>query len=278
MKVPLLQGFLIHHPLHPLLVHFPIGLFAFSFLLDLGSLLAKPAPALVSGAYYTMLFGIIMAIFAAIPGVVDWTDIRDDRLAKKTATAHAWLNVTALVLYMMNAWIRSHEMNASQTAWLPFLFSFVGIVLISISGYLGGTLIYDEGIGVGRHRRYNQTPQCTVQASPYSSTGNGMHSFKVGETTELCEGETLRVEAGGFVLAVVKASGEFYAFQEFCTHRYGPLSEGILCGFEIECPWHRSRFDVRSGEVTQGPAAVSLKTFPVRVEGTDIIVSVPSDA
>jgi nitrite reductase/ring-hydroxylating ferredoxin subunit len=56
------------------------------------------------------------------------------------------------------------------------------------------------------------------------------------------------------VLAVVKLDGVFYAFQEFCTHRFGPLSEGSFDGFDVQCPWHNSCFDVRTGKVTNGPA------------------------
>ena len=137
-------------------------------------------------------------------------------------------------------------------------------------------MIYDEGISVGRHRRQSRTPMRTIKVSPQSATASSdMLSFKVGKTDELPEGETLRVEANGYVLTIVKLSGEFHAFQEFCTHRYGPLSEGKFCGFEVECPWHRSRFDVRTGKVTEGPAKVDLKTFLVKVEGGDIVVSVP---
>jgi nitrite reductase/ring-hydroxylating ferredoxin subunit len=54
---------------------------------------------------------------------------------------------------------------------------------------------------------------------------------------------------------------ELFAFQEFCTHRFGPLSEGAFDGFNLQCPWHNSCFDVRTGKVTNGPAKVDLKTF-----------------
>src|SRR5207302_789918 len=163
MKSSLLQGGTIRHPLHPLLVHFPIGLFLFSFVLDVASFAAKPASFFVRGAFYSMLFGLVMAALAAIPGIVDWTDIRADHPAKKTATTHALLNVAALVLYIANAWIRSQSLSALHIGSLPFLLSLGGVVLLSISGYLGGAMIYDEGISVGRHRRQSRTPMRTIK-------------------------------------------------------------------------------------------------------------------
>jgi Rieske Fe-S protein len=63
--------------------------------------------------------------------------------------------------------------------------------------------------------------------------------------------------------------GQLFAFQEFCTHRFGPLSEGSFHDGEVQCPWHGSCFDVRTGKVTRGPATVNLKTYRVMVtEGT----------
>lgn len=74
---------------------------------------------------------------------------------------------------------------------------------------------------------------------------------------------TLRVEIDGQVIAIAKLDGNFYAFQEFCTHRFGLLSGGDFDGFNVQCPWHNSCFDVRTGKVNKGPAKVDLKTFTI---------------
>ena len=87
----------------------------------------------------------------------------------------------------------------------------------------------------------------------------------VAEVARLPERQTLRVDVDGTVMVVAHADGQFYAFQEFCTHRFGPLSEGCLKEGQVECPWHRSRFDVRTGKVLHGPAKVDLKSYSVRV-------------
>ena len=78
-------------------------------------------------------------------------------------------------------------------------------------------------------------------------------------------------------MVIAHADGQFYAFQEFCTHRYGPLSLGCLTDGKIECPWHRSCFDMRTGKVAHGPAEVDLKTFEVSVRDGKIYVRVPAE-
>jgi nitrite reductase/ring-hydroxylating ferredoxin subunit len=70
----------------------------------------------------------------------------------------------------------------------------------------------------------------------------------------------------------VKVEGRFYAFQEFCTHRFGPMSEGKLANGHVQCPWHRSCFDVRTGKVVHGPAKIDLKTYPVRIENGKLCI------
>jgi nitrite reductase/ring-hydroxylating ferredoxin subunit len=94
----------------------------------------------------------------------------------------------------------------------------------------------------------------------------------VADADSLRAGEMLRAEVNGNVMAIARVGSDYYAFQEFCTHRYGPLSEGALTGKEVQCPWHRSCFDIRSGKVTQGPAKVDLKTYEVKVEDGKIMV------
>ena len=132
----------------------------------------------------------------------------------------------------------------------------------AIAGYLGGKMVYDDGIVGARPLREKTYRASTADAT--TSEGE-LTFFAAADADQLQEGETLRADVDGTVIVVAKVDGHLYAFQEFCTHRYGPLSEGALRGTEIECPWHRSCFDIRSGKVTQGPAKIDLKTYPVKV-------------
>ncbi len=79
------------------------------------------------------------------------------------------------------------------------------------------------------------------------------------------ESEDLRI-------AVCNLDGQFFAIEDVCTHDGGPLDQGQLEGAEIECPRHGARFDVRTGAVTQMPAAMPLQTYPVKIEGDQLFV------
>src|SRR5437764_14920709 len=94
-----LEGKPLRHPLHPMLVHFPIGLFLLSLLLDLASLAFPSLPNLVRDSFYAMLLGVITTLIAAVPGLVAYTDIRSDHPAKPTATTHQTLNLILVALY-----------------------------------------------------------------------------------------------------------------------------------------------------------------------------------
>ena len=264
MLKDILEGKPLRHPIHPMLVHFPIGFFILSLLLDLASFLFPDAPYILRSSFYAMLLGVITALIAAIPGFVDYGDIRNDHPGKRTATAHMTLNLLVVAVYGINLGLRSSALADSKISMASLLLSLVGVGLLSASGYLGGKLVYDQGIAVGRHKRRTPTPQETIRLSKADATAEGK-LIPIPDADRLQEGETLRVEADGQVMTIAKIDNRFFAFQEFCTHRFGPLSEGCFSGFEVECPWHKSRFDVRTGKVTQGPAKVDLKTFRIEV-------------
>lgn len=270
----LLQGKPLEHPIHPMLVHFPIGLFALSLTLDIASLIVGDA-LLVETALYAMVAGIVMALLAALPGLVDYSDIRADHPAKKIATRHLFLNVTAVVLFSVSALLRITGPETDSTALLPLVLSLIGIGILGYSGYLGGEMVYNDGIAVGRHRRHTDTPEETITVSPDGATADGYAT--VASLDELEEGSTLRAEVNGHVMTVTRVNGDVYAFQEFCPHRFGPLSEGHLHGYDIMCPWHRSCFDVRTGKVTQGPAKVDLNVHDVSIVDDQIRVRIPPE-
>lgn len=86
-------------------------------------------------------------------------------------------------------------------------------------------------------------------------------------------GEGRVVEAGGHTLAVFNVDGRFFAIDNRCVHRGGPLGEGLLDGSVVTCPWHAWRFDVTTGANVNNPA-VKVACFPVSVEGDALWVTV----
>ena len=82
------------------------------------------------------------------------------------------------------------------------------------------------------------------------------------------------VEAGAHKIAIFDLGGNLYAIENTCPHRGGPLSEGILAGEEVICPWHGSRFNVKTGAVITPPAPQGVKSFPVRIVGDAVEVEI----
>ena len=278
MLKDLLEGKPLRHPIHPMLVHFPIGFLVLSFLLDLVNMAFPEVPNLVRGSFYAMLLGIITALLAAVPGFVDYSDIRRDHPGKTTATRHMTLNLMVVAIYGLNLWIRSSALSHPKISLLPLLLSIIGIGLLSVSGYLGGRLVYDQGIAVGRHKRRTATPQDTLYLSTgYLASGAEISFVPVPDAEQLGNGETLRVEIDKLVMTIARIDNQLYGFQEFCTHRFGPLSEGSFHGFNVQCPWHNSCFDIRTGKVTNGPAKVDLQTFKIEMRDGKVGVLVTKE-
>ena len=93
------------HPIHPMLVTLPIGMWVFSLVADLIALRSAAPETWHAAALYTMIGGIIGALLAALPGLVDLLSLRDPAI-KSTALKHMGLNLTIVALYVINAWTR----------------------------------------------------------------------------------------------------------------------------------------------------------------------------
>lgn len=94
----------------------------------------------------------------------------------------------------------------------------------------------------------------------------------VAKTTDIAPGAIKYVEVDDFRLAICNVGGAFHAIEDTCTHDGGPLGQGHLDGDVVECPRHGGRFNVRTGKAVRMPAVSAVETFPVKVEGTDIMV------
>ncbi len=95
---------------------------------------------------------------------------------------------------------------------------------------------------------------------------------KVAKISEIATGNGRVVDVGGKAVAVFNCDGSFYAIENTCKHRGGPLGQGALAGKVVTCPWHGWSFDVTSGACEMNPA-IMVQTFAVKVEGEDLLVS-----
>ena len=95
----------------------------------------------------------------------------------------------------------------------------------------------------------------------------------VAKTTEIAPGTVKVTRVDESPIGIANVDGEFYAFADVCTHDDGPVAEGELDEYIIECPRHGARFDIRTGAVRQLPAVVPIPVYDLRVEGDEIKVS-----
>lgn len=149
------------HPIHPMLVTIPIGLFVFSFVSDVIFRTGMGGPVWNDVAYYTMLGGIVGALIAALPGMVDWTVTRGR--ARQVATTHMALNLAIVALYAVDAYLRATRPVEST---LPVWLSLVALILLVVSGWLGGELVYVHGVGMAdaQHVRIEAERRETTRA------------------------------------------------------------------------------------------------------------------
>ncbi len=95
---------------------------------------------------------------------------------------------------------------------------------------------------------------------------------KVANTDEIPPGRIKLADVHGARVAIANVGGSFFAFSDECTHDGGPLSEGDLDGDVVTCPWHFSRFNVRTGEIVESPAEEVVDTYETKVEGDALYV------
>lgn len=133
------------HPIHPMLVSFPIALWVFSFAADL-IYFNTGTPAWRDMALYSMIAGIIGAVIAAIPGSIDLMAMKKAE-PRTVAIAHMLINVTVIIVYIANAyWRLTTWRDATGPVWLSF-FALLGV---GLSAWLGHHLVYAFGVGVSR--------------------------------------------------------------------------------------------------------------------------------
>lgn len=136
------------HPVHPMLVAFPIGLWTTSFVVDVIFYFCRNT-SLMLISKVMLAAGLVGGIAAAVPGIIDWLAIKNVKV-KSIANWHARLNIIAIIVFAISLYFRmrmgAHWVNYHMR--VPVLVSFLGIVLIGISGWLGGAMSFEHGVGV----------------------------------------------------------------------------------------------------------------------------------
>jgi naphthalene 1,2-dioxygenase ferredoxin component len=102
------------------------------------------------------------------------------------------------------------------------------------------------------------------------------HWINVLAADDLPTDDVVGVTAGGRDLAIYTVGEAVYATDNTCTHGHTRLCDGFLDGYEIECPLHQGKFDVRTGQPTCQPVTEALRSYPVKIEGNRVFVRLES--
>jgi uncharacterized membrane protein len=134
------------HPLHPILVALPIGLWIFSLIADIISF-AGGSLNWNMIAYYNLGGGIIFALIAAVPGFIDLFAISDPGV-KRTGITHMSIMLVAVVIFAISFWLRMQRHGGTA----PFILSIIGVLLLLVGGWLGAKMVHVFGLTVEDQR------------------------------------------------------------------------------------------------------------------------------
>lgn len=109
----------------------------------------------------------------------------------------------------------------------------------------------------------------------FDSDLNEYEFVEIGSADEIDNGERLFVEIDEIAIVVFNILGELFAIGDLCSHDDGPLGDGEVIDYQIVCPRHGAKFDVRSGKVLSLPAVVDIPSYPVRVVNGQIEIGLP---
>jgi nitrite reductase/ring-hydroxylating ferredoxin subunit/uncharacterized membrane protein len=257
------------HPIHPMLVAFPIAFLVGSLGFDAAGRLWEWPAGWTTGAYLN-LAAIATGLAAAVPGLIDYFSVvPPDSSAKTRATQHLLVNSSALTLFAL-AWV-FRDRTSLMPGYGSLLLEAGGVGLVTWGGWLGGTLVYRNQIGVD-HRYADAGKWQEVFAD-----GRG-DPVVVDKEGELEVDQMKLVHAGGRRVVVARAGDYCVAFADRCSHKGGPLSDGVMICGTVQCPWHGSQFDARTGAVKAGPAKEPIATYPLEQTGDEVRLRLPESA
>ncbi|MGI8624724.1 MAG: Rieske 2Fe-2S domain-containing protein [Solirubrobacteraceae bacterium] len=251
----LLDGTWLGTPLHAALTDVPIGAWSTAFAMDAISV-ATGSPQAQAAADGALAVGVAGAVPAALTGTSDWRDLTGE--ARRIATLHGLLNTAGLTLNIASLACRRRGERGRGRA-----LSALALAISGTAAHLGGELSFGLGVRVNQTFDGAQPPEFTTVSG--------------ADLTQLADGAMRRVTLDGTAVLLARAqSGRLCAIANTCSHLGGPLDEGARDGDVVTCPWHGSRFDLRSGRVLEGPAVFPQPSYEVREHEGEIQMRTPA--
>ncbi|MCY1673370.1 Rieske 2Fe-2S domain-containing protein [Pseudarthrobacter sp. SL88] len=250
-----LHGVPVGHPVHPLAVQVPMGAWISAAVLD-------AVPGTEQAAKILVGVGALSAVPSAVAGFTDWTQLHPQQ--QRVGLVHAAANIAATSLYSASLVQRARGSHTSGK-----VLAYLGLAVVSGGGFLGGHLTYRQAAGVNHSEEI-----------PHRFP-SGWHAL--APLAELPDGKLDKRVVAGLNLLAFREGDSVSVLSDVCSHLSGPLHEGKLKSSNLAddggpcvvCPWHRSTFSLRTGEVVAGPATAKQPRFDTRITDGIVEVSLP---
>jgi nitrite reductase/ring-hydroxylating ferredoxin subunit/uncharacterized membrane protein len=251
------------HPIHPMLIPFPFAFLTGAFVFDVAARATGRATWWATGGYLAIL-GIGTALMAAVPGFVDYLrTVPPKSSAKRRATTHMLLNLSAVAVFVVATWVRRGSAAPENPV---VILEGLAVAMLFFGGWLGGVLVSRNQISVDH--RYARAGRWKEQGVTASSG----QALVVAQSDELEVDQMKLIRVDGRRLVLARTKERHVAFDDRCTHRGGSLAGGVMIGGQVQCPWHGSQFDCRSGAVMAGPAEEAIQTYNVREKDGKVLL------
>ena len=252
----LLHGtWILQHPLHPALTDATVGGYTAMVALDIFYLISRDV-TLIRAADAVLVFSFATSLLSIVSGLTDWNDTYDEE--RRNGMLHGLTMVVATILFLISLWMRlGGGLPARDGA---IYLGIVGWIVMTLAAFLGGEQVFGYGTQINR-QAWSDT-KTKWQKLDVAAKGLDDRKPAVGKTKE------------GVEVMVVQVDGKLYAITKVCTHAGGPLDEGKWVGrdrCQIECPWHFSRFDIRTGKAVGGPATFDEIPYETRVSDSGFV-------
>ena len=251
------------HPIHPALIPFPFAFLTGAFVFDaLGWLFDRTAFWTTGG--HLAIAGVLSALIAAVPGVIDYIYTVPPRSSgKRRATQHMALNLTVVVLFT-TTWLIREPVAPSL---LLVTVELVAVGLLARAGQMGGVLVSRNQISVDhRYADAGKWKEVTIDSSPDQT-------IEAAAVDELKVNQMKLLHVGGRRIVLARGEERHHAFDDRCSHRGGSLAGGVVICGTVQCPWHGSQFDVSTGLVKAGPAREPIRTCQVVTREERVYIS-----
>ncbi|HTW20703.1 MAG TPA: Rieske (2Fe-2S) protein [Mycobacteriales bacterium] len=244
-----LHGVWLGHPLHPVLTDVPIGAWTSAGVLD-------AIPGSGGAASAMIATGCAAYVPTILAGWADWAELHEQQ--QRVGLVHAATGAIAFSCYAASLAARARGRHARGKVW-----SYAGLALVSVTGYLGGHLAFRQAAGVNHS-----------EAIPHVFP-DGWHS--IGHLEDLPDGALVQRAVEGIALVAVRRGRHVDVLADTCPHLAGMLSEGSFAAKDgqgcVVCPWHGSTFRLSDGAVVHGPATAPVPRFATRIVDGDVEVS-----